>query len=157
MSAEPVPGINYSLAFACFESLMLVTGHLLMDNHPLARRPHKSPAHTVKDLGAGLSAFPLPHPAAPKCPREPTTIQRISIPSTPCRDLFRCPRLPFSASFQGRPVSRAAHLTAPSKFVNRPSNNAASTASRVSDSPRRGAHCAQALRLWEGVRRMFFH
>ena len=151
MSAEPVPGINYSLAFACFESLMLVTGHLLMDNHPLARRPHKSPAHTVKDLGAGLSAFPLPHPAAPKCPREPTTIQRISIPSTPCRDLFRCPRLPFSASFQGRPVSRAAHLTAPSKFVNRPSKTAASTASRVSDSPRRGAHCAHAQSELEEV------
>ena len=63
-----------------------------MDNYPLARRPHKSPAHTVKDLGAGLSAFPLPRPAAPKCPREPTTIQRISIPSTPCRHLFRRPR-----------------------------------------------------------------
>src|SRR5687768_5544283 len=30
-----------------------------MDNHPPARRPHKSPAHTVKDHRVGLSAFPF--------------------------------------------------------------------------------------------------
>src|SRR3546814_10304778 len=28
-----------------------------MDSYPPARRPHKSPAHTVKDLGTGLSAL----------------------------------------------------------------------------------------------------
>ncbi len=33
-----------------------VTNICKMDNHPLARRPHKSPAHTVKDPGVGLSA-----------------------------------------------------------------------------------------------------
>lgn len=46
---------------------MLVTGHLLMDNHPLARRPHKSPAHTVKDLRGRpqrLSRLTPPHQSA---------------------------------------------------------------------------------------------
>ena len=37
---------------------MLCYERLLMDNTPPARRPHKSPAHTVKDRGDGLSAMP---------------------------------------------------------------------------------------------------
>src|SRR5690606_24508273 len=38
-------------AFACFESTWFCSNACKMDNHPPARRPHKSPAHTVKDLG----------------------------------------------------------------------------------------------------------
>jgi len=34
-----------------------------MDNTSITRRPHKSPAHTVKDHRIGLSAFPF-SPAA---------------------------------------------------------------------------------------------
>ena len=80
-----------------------------MDNHPPARRPHKSPAHTVKDPGSGLSAFPLPHPATPKCPRESTTIQSISIPSTPCRSSFLAPRCSVQASRPSLPAGRASY------------------------------------------------
>ncbi len=38
-------------AFACFESTWFCSNVCKMDNHPPARRPHKSPAHTVKDPG----------------------------------------------------------------------------------------------------------
>ena len=91
-----------------------------MDNHPLARRPHKSPAHTVKDLGAGLSAFPF-SPRRTEVPEgadyytanfdSVNTVSSSFSPSPP----------PFSSSFRTAPGDRAAHLTAPSKFVNRPS------------------------------------
>ena len=64
-----------------------VTNVCKMDSHPPARRPHKSPAHTVKDRGTGLSAaFRTP---SPKCPREPHIIQSFSGTSTPREEVFR--------------------------------------------------------------------
>ena len=50
-----------------FESLLLGTNICSMDNHPLARRPHKLPAHTVKDLRGRpqrLSRLTPPHQSA---------------------------------------------------------------------------------------------
>jgi hypothetical protein len=61
LSAESVqsPITTRLLAFACFLELIwrLCYERLQMDSHPPARRPHKSPAHTVKDRGTGLSAL----------------------------------------------------------------------------------------------------
>src|SRR5690606_33896120 len=57
-----------------------------MDNHPPARRPHKSPAHTVKDPWNRPQRL-IPYPS-PKCPSEPHIIQQISWPSTPQLPLF---------------------------------------------------------------------
>ena len=47
-----------------------------------ARRPHKSPAHTVKDQKPRLSAEPNP---PGKCPSEPATLQHFPPTSTPRR------------------------------------------------------------------------
>ena len=89
LSAVVVPEpylLEYSHLHAFFESFGLCYERLLMDSHPPARRPHKSPAHTVKDRGTGLSA--LFRASSPKCPREPHIIQPISHPSTPCEIFF---------------------------------------------------------------------
>src|SRR4249919_471187 len=57
-----------------------------MDNFPPARRPHKSPAHTVKDHGnRPQRRVPCP---APKCPSEPHIIQPFSVTSTPRDEVF---------------------------------------------------------------------
>ena len=117
MSAEPAQGTNYSLAFACFESLLLVTGHLLMDNHPPARRPHKSPAHTVKDPRGRPQRLSLLSPRRTKVPEgaDYLTANFDSVNTVPSS--FLAPRRPFRPS--GRPFQRAAHLTASCGSVNR--------------------------------------
>jgi hypothetical protein len=57
-----------------------------MDSHPPARRPHKSPAHTVKDLRNRPQR--LVPSSSPKCPREPHMIHAFSGTSTPREGFF---------------------------------------------------------------------
>jgi len=55
-------------------------------------------AHCQRSSESASAPHPfLLHPATPKCPREPTILQPISIPSTPCRNLFWLPRFPVQA------------------------------------------------------------
>src|SRR5690606_25934662 len=90
VSSQPKLLDHSHLAMRCLIHLDCVE-HLPMDNHPPARRPHKSPAHTVKDLrNRPQRRVPT---RSPKCPSEPHILQQISWPSTPSRPLFssRCP------------------------------------------------------------------
>ena len=78
-----------------------------MDNHPLARRPHKSPAHTVKDQQESASA---PHPLAPlnpssKRPTEPHILQQIALLSTPGEESFPPSPLPVQPLAEHFPIS----------------------------------------------------
>jgi hypothetical protein len=62
---------------------------------PSCRRPHKSPAHTFKELEVGLSAFL-------RWPRrfrrgEPPIIAGFCSPSTPCQKNFHFPLIRFPA------------------------------------------------------------
>ena len=79
-----------------------------MDNHPPARRPHKSPAHTVKDRGTGLSAS---FPFRARCTKVPEGAAHHTAnfgPSTPHRTLFLAvPALQFSPSRPSRSAGRA--------------------------------------------------
>jgi hypothetical protein len=115
---SPFQGINYSLAFACFESLLLVTGHLLMDNHPPARRPHKSPAHTVKDPRGRPQRLSRCSPRITKVPEgaDYLTANFDSV-NTVSAIFFGSP--PARSGLTGHPVQRAAHLTASFESVNR--------------------------------------
>src|SRR3970040_1055645 len=63
--------------------------HLLMDSHPPARRPHKSPAHTVKDLRNRPQRL-IPW-SAPKCLTEPHILHQIPGPSTSRHTVFAAP------------------------------------------------------------------
>ena len=78
-------------AFACFELTWFCSNVCKMDNHPLARRPHKSPAHTVKDRRnrpQRLIPFYLLN-SPQKRPSEPHIIGSFSLPSTPFLQSFR--------------------------------------------------------------------
>src|SRR5690606_4946004 len=60
--------------------------HLLMDSHPPARRPHKSPAHTVTDLRERPQRL-IPRPT-PKCLTEPHILHQLPCPSTSRHAVF---------------------------------------------------------------------
>ena len=70
LSAKLVPGTNYSLAFLHLNLCCSVTNVcILWTLRPPARRPHKLPAHTVKDLrNWPQRRFPLPLPRRTEVP-----------------------------------------------------------------------------------------
>src|SRR6476620_6051009 len=95
-----------------------------MDNHPPTRRPHKSPAHTVKDRRNRPQRL-APFPVAPKCPREPHIIQAFRRTSTPDEEKifrsesrFSVSNRPEKASFPSR-SRRAAHYARSQESFNR--------------------------------------
>jgi hypothetical protein len=84
LSAVVVPELESLACISAFElTCCSVTNVCKMDNHPHARRPHKSPAHTVKDQGdrpQRLSRNPVRFRWG-----EPPIVARLLLPSTPCR------------------------------------------------------------------------
>ena len=95
-------------AFACFELTWFCSNVCKMDNHPLARRPHKSPAHTVKDRRnrpQRLIPFYLLN-SPQKRPSEPHIIGSFSLPSTPFFVFLSGLSLPLTAR-EGRTLWRA--------------------------------------------------
>src|SRR5207342_1393954 len=105
-----------------------VTNVCKMDNFPPARRPHKSPAHTVKDhRNRPQRRVPCP---APKCLSEPHIIQAFRRTSTPDDENFRSRDAWFSVS-------------------NR-------TALALNAGAMRGAHCTHSDARVEALRRQNF-
>jgi len=90
LSAVVYPDPNYSITHI-LRCLFLIhldcVERLLMDIHPPARRPHKSPAHTVKDPRNRPQRL-VPYPTS-KPSSEPHILQQIPSPSTP-REIFFC-------------------------------------------------------------------
>src|SRR3970282_1563570 len=90
LMAVVYPDPNYSITHI-LRCLFLIhldcVERLLMDIHPPARRPHKSPAHTVKDHRNRPQRL-VPYPTS-KPSSEPHILQQIPSPSTP-RDIFFC-------------------------------------------------------------------
>jgi len=122
-----------------------------MDNHPLARRPHKSPAHTVKDLRGRPQRLSLLSPRRTEVPEgadyytanfdSVNTVSRsFSLPPRPVQRLVSRP-----SRLQGRASYSTFEVRQP------PFENHFRTASRQRVSPRRGAHCAHAQRDLEEV------
>lgn len=115
-SAAVVRALESLAAFLHRIDLLALSNVCLMDSHPPARRPHKSPAHTVKDprkgpqrLASRPSAFPpegAAHSAAFSSFRQHPVAGRFPAPSASGRSTF--------------PPEGAAHSGAASSFRQHP-------------------------------------
>lgn len=115
-SAAVVRALESLAAFLHRIDLLALSNVCLMDSHPPARRPHKSPAHTVKDprkgpqrLASRPSAFPpegATHSAAFSSFRQHPVAGRFPVPSASGRSTF--------------PPEGAAHSGAASSFRQHP-------------------------------------
>jgi len=115
-SAAVVRALESLAAFLHRIDLLALSNVCLMDSHPPARRPHKSPAHTVKDprkgpqrLASRPSAFPpegAAHSAAFSSFRQHPVAGRFPVPSASGRSTF--------------PPEGAAHSGAASSFRQHP-------------------------------------
>lgn len=115
-SAAVVRALESLAAFLHRIDLLALSNVCLMDSHPPARRPHKSPAHTVKDprkgpqrLASKPSAFPpegAAHSAAFSSFRQHPVAGRFPVPSASGRSTF--------------PPEGAAHSGAASSFRQHP-------------------------------------
>lgn len=145
-----------------------------MDSHPLARRPHKSPAHTVKDRrNRPQRLIPCFFSFVTKVADRAAHYRVIFVSvNTLVRFFFFLPtRLgaarrsyimrsfdePVNTSFLLRPafllvrrdtVSRAAHYRGASESVNTPAHLFLFSPWFVA-TPWRGAHCARQQSIWE--------
>ena len=136
---RPRPSLlNYSHLHAFFNHLDPVTNVCKMDNHPPARRPHKSPAHTVKDRRNRPQR--LVSCSSPKCRASRTLYSSFRERQHLSAKLFAASRLAVRFIFPKLPSHRAAHLTACFRLVNtyrnrrflRPANLTNQSAGRAS-------------------------
>ena len=94
-----------------------------MDIHPPARRPHKSPAHTVKDHRIRPQRRVPCSP--PKWSSEPHILQQIPSPSTPCEHLFLLHRFvsgPVAVSFSGSVILQQVAVPSTGRSAADPAN-----------------------------------
>lgn len=117
-SAAVVRALESLAAFLHRIDLLALSNVCLMDSHPPARRPHKSPAHTVKDprkgpqrLASRPSAFPpegAAHSAAFSSFRQHPVAGRFPVPSASGRSTFPPEGVAHSgatSSFRQHPVA----------------------------------------------------
>lgn len=117
-SAAVVRALESLAAFLHRIDLLALSNVCLMDSHPPARRPHKSPAHTVKDprkgpqrLASRPSAFPpegAAHSAAFSSSRQHPVTGRFPVPSASGRSTFPPEGVAHSgatSSFRQHPVA----------------------------------------------------
>ena len=86
-----------------------------MDNHPPVRRPHKSPAHTFKDLGLQPQRFVL-HPVVTEVPEGAAHYTAVlDSVNTVNRIFFCCPTASFPSG--GSIILASLHVSSTARFV----------------------------------------